>query len=92
MRLLVFSLVILLGILLAYSISWGHSWYDSDCCSNTDCRPVACDELIEQNDGKIKYGAWTIEKPNVRPSKDSKCHICIPQTQIPRCAYIQQGS
>lgn len=72
-----------------------HSWYDIDCCSGKDCRPIACDELIELDDGRfaITYNNYTykIEKSNIRPSKDNKCHICIPGYGVPRCAYVQQG-
>jgi len=70
-----------------------HDWYDSDCCSKSDCRPIeSCSEIEELTEGRVKWNGYIFRKDNVRPSKDSKCHFCITGWKVPMCAYIQQGS
>jgi hypothetical protein len=74
-----------------------HDWYDADCCSNRDCEPVPCEEMAEGKEG-VHWDGMVFT--TVRPSKDSKCHVCVMQWnrlggdtgRKPLCAYIQQGS
>jgi len=28
-----------------------HSWYPGICCGEQDCKPVACDQLVEDRGG-----------------------------------------
>lgn len=67
-----------------------HGWYDSWCCNDTDCRPVACEELTEDSNG-VRYKEFLIPKEHVKPSKDNQCHVCIFQGKG-RCAYIQMNT
>jgi hypothetical protein len=75
-----------------------HSWYDPHCCSGSDCRPVAMDDVVE-----IEGGGWkhlptgvTFRRDQVLPSKDRHFHVCIgnrPHDQgQPYCIYILSGS
>ena len=86
------GLVILLVLLV--SPARGHDWYDRDCCSNNDCKPIAsCSEITEHLNGGAKWDKYVFQKKNVRPSHDSKCHVCIqPSSDSPMCVYTQQGS
>lgn len=68
-----------------------HHWYDPWCCNDKDCRPVPCEELIEQKDGSYKYQNYTIDKSKVKPTQDNQCHVCI-FNETGRCAYIQYGT
>lgn len=56
-----------------------HSWYDSDCCSEGDCHPVAGREVadgfvLEYKDQSfhVAYG-----DKRLRVSADTKFHLCI---------------
>jgi hypothetical protein len=73
-----------------------HSWYDGECCADNDCKPIACDQIIEKSDGSYFDG---MKFRSVRPSKDRNCHACIQDyhergalVRYPRCLYVQQGS
>lgn len=69
-----------------------HSWYPAECCHDQDCRPVPCDELIEQKDGSIKYSTHVFPKGKIRPSQDSMCHVCLSKTyEYPYCVFIQNN-
>ncbi len=73
--------------------AYPHEWYDPECCSETDCKPIAsCSELSEQQDGSVSWGKYTFKKKDVRPSRDSKCHVCLFRGATPMCVYVQQGS
>ena len=68
-----------------------HEWYDRECCSNTDCRPIAsCSEIEDLGKGQAKWGKYIFDK--VKPSQDNKCHVCITSWDKPMCAYIRYGS
>lgn len=80
-------------ISLISSAASSHSWYDPDCCSDRDCRPVDADDMAEIGGGCWKYlptGA-TFCGNRVRPSKDKHWHVCISNNNVPYCAYIQMG-
>ena len=74
-----------------------HSWYDKDCCSDTDCHPIAsCDELQEGKNGSYSWtspeGVTFYFRPDrVRPSQDKHCHVCTLSSAYGLCAYIQLG-
>ena len=75
-----------------------HSWYDRDCCSNTDCHPIeSCDELHELPDGQYSWTdqaghKFNFRQDRIRPSKDGKYHVCTLGTAYGLCAYIQLGT
>ena len=91
--------LILVAIVFAVKMGHSHDWYDIDCCGGRDCRPVACDQLIEESDGSVLYlpsRTW-FWRDQVHPSRDQRCHICtaLPPDSAPGraiCAYVQQGS
>ena len=40
-----------------------HSWYDADCCGDTDCHRVPCDEISEEPDGfHWQYGPRRVDE------------------------------
>lgn len=88
-------LQILFSILLIFSLTTplrAHEWYDPSCCSGEDCKPIeSCSEIEELPEGRVKWNGYIFRKDQVKPSKDSKCHICIFRGN-PMCAYVQQGS
>lgn len=80
------------GFLTAISLLiLAHSWYDPWCCNDKDCRPVPCEELVEQRDGTYRYQNYVVPRDKVKNSQDAQCHICIYNDQG-RCAYIQMNT
>ena len=81
-----------------------HSWYPIECCKSKeehgDCRPVPCEELLEDQHGGVDYRAPEGSKiyvapSRVHPSPDSKCHICYePRGEggVGFCAWLQYGN
>ena len=91
-----------IGILLLATPAAAHTaasgWqYPFSCCSNLDCRPIACDLLEEIDGGKVRdiENGQTYERSMVQSSGDSKCHICTEgglSNSKPICVFIQQSS
>lgn len=55
-------------------------WYESTCCSNQDCHPVA-DGVVQNklNGVEVKgYGMLSYTDPRLRWSRDLRDHICEP--------------
>lgn len=78
------------------SIARGHGWYDPQCCSDTDCRPVHADEVIETERGwKHLPSGVEFTRDMVKPSRDRHFHVCIGNKPHdrgrPYCIYILQG-
>ena len=95
-----YILSVIFYMFLSYS-AIGHEWYSANCCSDQDCFPVACEDILEKEDGSYLYNKIPFNKSMAFPSQDSKCHVCIGnynlylQKQgiaIPRCIYLQQSS
>lgn len=88
------ALVLLWGCAIRTATS--HSWYPPVCCSDHDCRPVACDDLVETNDGGYRYlsdeGNVSYRRDQVKLSQDRKCHVCFSSARTPYCVFIQAGS
>lgn len=85
--------VSLLAIALLIHAARAHEWYDPECCSGEDCRPVHADELIETEKGwKHLPSGIEFRKDQVRPSKDRHFHICVSKHGTPYCIYILQGT
>lgn len=96
-----FSLLVWAGITYALvSASWGHSWYDGECCSEKDCRQTTLGEVERHDDGwyiaplklTVPFG-----DSRIRHSLDPLIHICEAEgghtngLQNPptlRCLYI----
>lgn len=55
-----------------------HEWYEAECCSGKDCRPVPSKDVRENADGTWTYlpeGVhFTVNQ--VRRSKDARVHVC----------------
>ena len=69
-----------------------HSWYPTYCCSGQDCRPVPCDQLIEQQDGTVLYQGIKFLANTIHPSQDALCHVCYTLSSTivnPICAFLQ---
>jgi hypothetical protein len=93
----------LAAIIIATALAgWGepaaaHSWYEYDCCSDEDCKPVAAEELLETEKG-WKHLPTGVEftGPMIRPSRDRRFHVCIGvktwNLGRPYCVYILQGT
>lgn len=85
---------IALVLLVKYAVA--HSWYDPQCCSGSDCRPVSAEDVIETEKG-WKHLPTGIEFTHdmVKPSKDRHFHVCIGNKPFdlgkPYCIYILQG-
>jgi len=98
----ILKVLVLSTVLLASSLGSGlaHSWYPPACCSDTDCKPVPCEELVENDNGGVTYKGTNFPKSMIHPSQDMQCHVCAGTyhqldggTQpIPRCIFILQGS
>lgn len=72
-----------------------HSWYEPECCSGIDCRPVA-DSDIKHTATGYTYDGLAFDKTMERPSRDGKYHVCIHTWagedgslgRSPRCIYV----
>ena len=76
-----------------------HSWYDPNCCSDRDCKPVADEDVLE-GDKDYVYLPLGIHFPKSmeKPSHDSKYHVCYGKGTLngkpeysPYCIYTRQG-
>lgn len=81
-------------MILVLALTLAHSWYPSDCCGDMDCKPVPCDQLIEQDDGKWEYTPThnVFPQEQVRHSQDKDCHVCLGASdKRSLCAFIQHN-
>ncbi len=79
---------------LLISTAYSHSWYPQSCCSQTDCRPVPCHDIVEIDNGQWQYLPTLTKFPSyaVHPSQDRYCHVCISaHVQQGYCVFIQNG-
>ena len=76
------------------SAAGAHSWYPKECCSDEDCRPVPCDELIESGYGLTWRGKVFFNERQTHASLDNRCHVCIRSyvgffvPSVPICVFI----
>lgn len=89
-------LALALSVLLAAPAA-AHDWYPLECCSGQDCHPIACDQLEEIDQGRIRdIGTGTIySRDQIRPSLDGQCHVCTAggfKRGAPICVFVQQGT
>lgn len=70
-----------------------HNWYPSACCGQQDCKPVPCDELVEDRDGWLYIPTGNHFTPfQVQPSQDRYCHVCLGLSdKRSLCAFILSG-
>jgi len=43
------------GLMLVNGTATAHSWYPHECCSENDCHPVPCGELVLTPEGDVKW-------------------------------------
>lgn len=89
--------MILKSMFVASVLTFVHSWYPMECCRDTDCKPVVCEELVELPDGSIKYSNYVFAKTKIKPSQDKNCHVCIfkfPTSNVgtPLCVFVLMGT
>lgn len=77
----------LLALLLLTSTAWAHSWYDGWCCHDRDCKPVAAEEIIHNDDGTMSYRNCRFPKARILPSQDGDYHVCILPNGACQCLY-----
>src|SRR5262245_18286521 len=66
------------GLMLVNSTATAHSWYPNECCSDNDCHPVPCAELVLTPEGDVKWkGVLYFSHRMVRLSLDERCHDCV---------------
>jgi hypothetical protein len=75
-----------------------HSFYSSECCSNRDCRPVACEEITPILGGWVWQHRIVFESAKLRVSEDGRCHVCISESVHSSpppygvCIYLPPGA
>lgn len=74
-----------------------HSWYDAECCSDQDCKPVATEDVVETATGwKYLPTGTEFSREQVKPSRDKHFHVCIGVAEWnrgkPYCIYVLQGT
>jgi hypothetical protein len=88
------GIILVLALSITFcSLARAHSWYDSECCSDTDCRPVPDEDVAERKDGVFVKG-WGLLLPSdkrLRWSKDQQSHICVGSLTL-RCVYRKPNS
>jgi hypothetical protein len=70
-----FAIVILLSLFGAH-VAWSHEWYPRACCSDKDCRPVACEDVHSIGD-RWEYLGKSIAQSSTQASPDGACHACF---------------
>src|SRR5687768_2392721 len=78
-----FGLLLIVAILVwSISASWGHDWYDKQCCSGHDCKPVPDGDVVETSAGVQVKGWGTIPETDRRLhwSQDERDHVCVFQS------------
>ena len=83
--------MVLAKLILISQLLLAHEFYDPACCSDKDCRPVTCNEIVAQPDGTVKYKDFTFNKRMFKTAPDGMCHVCI-WGNTPMCVYFPAGS
>jgi len=71
--------------------------YPNSCCSERDCKPVLCEELVETPTGWLYIPTGNHFTPaQVLPSEDRHCHVCLggilgQTVKRSICAFILSG-
>src|SRR5262249_14982024 len=83
--------LLIVAALVAAIPALAHSWYPLACCSNMDCFPVACDQLVETGSDWFYVPTGNLfKREQVQPSQDAHCHVCLGRGREHRsiCAFI----
>ena len=77
----IFMIMIIIASIINSSSAKSHSWYDPQCCSDTDCAPII-KPLEYLDNGEIlattEIGTTIIPADAKRlPSQDDKVHVCM---------------
>lgn len=73
--------------LLLISAAAAHSWYPTECCRETDCRPIASERVMEFEHEYLIDGRLAIGREHARPSPDGGFHGCPNQSGGLRCFF-----
>jgi hypothetical protein len=98
---IVFFLVVLvacLSLVMLSEVAKAHSWYPHECCSSTDCEPLAEDQIKVTSEGYILPNGELVKHGTTRPSQDGQYHWCRhliePRMLIrkdPVCLFVPEG-
>ena len=83
--------LLVVAALIAAIPALAHSWYPLACCGETDCFPIACDQLVETVSGWLYVPTGNLfKREQVQPSQDRHCHVCLGRGANQRsiCAFI----
>lgn len=91
----VFAVLVIFGLIVFYvRVADAHEWYDGDCCSDHDCKPVREGVVEDSADGGVDVKGWGHIGPSeskLRESKDTEDHLCIHSggfdTKDLKCVY-----
>lgn len=83
-----------LALVLLASQAFAHGWYPWACCGDQDCKPVPCDQLVEDADGWLYVPTGNHFTPyQIQPSQDRYCHVCLGVSdKRSLCAFILSGA
>jgi len=71
-------MILLLLLCLLAGPAVAHSWYPKDCCSGTDCAPMASSRVSVTPAGYVIDGRYTIPHGKALWSPDEQFHGCFP--------------
>lgn len=82
--------------LLSVQAASAHSWYDHDCCSDNDCKPIsAADVKTLPNGYEVTFAGRVFQvpydDPRIRSSRDMDYHACEYPREELRCLYVPPG-
>ena len=83
----------LIAAALALACLWApaeaHSWYDSYCCNENDCQPLAPSDVTEGPKGYTIKGEHFVPYNDkvIRSSQDGQYHWCEYPKGVVRCFY-----
>jgi hypothetical protein len=95
------SLLFVLLVLLPWGAAGAHSWYDSRCCNDRDCRRATNVETLPNGARRVTADNGMVVMVNpgfarIHPSQDNDYHICYYLTwrgePMPRCLYVPGSS
>lgn len=69
-----------------------HSWYPAECCSDQDCFPIVCNDIVEKTDNTYVWNNIIFLKDQVKPSLDGLCHACVTTADKGLCLFIQMNT
>ena len=77
-------------------VAMAHSWYDHDCCSDNDCKPIEAEDVKTLPDGyEVTFAGRVFQvpydDPRIKRSKDLGYHACEYPKEELRCLYVPDG-